>query len=770
MGMRYHLPVLGFCVLVGCLTRPITDLSPTVKTSIEFVNPSRGVDKIDLVLAIDNSGSMGDKQKFLAEAVPELLSRLIAPNCIDQTGKQVVGRASAFEDTDGNGRFGCPVGAMPEFKPIVDIHIGLVSSSLASLSDSSNCKTDMDNGHLLLRAKDAADKARPAPPAESGGYLAWFPSVKANVAKPTPENAYGDLAKLTESFQALVRGVGETGCGLEAQLESVYRFLSQPDPFAEISTDANGVAKFTGVDKTVLKQRAAFLRPDSLVAVVMVTDEDDASFDPMLIGGKGYLYSQAGFSPSRGTSICDTDPGSPDCVPCELAQRDNRYERLRNDKNCMAGNVAPSEDGANVRTFNQKQRFGVDAFYPISRYRAGFASRSVPDRTTDHDGYWYTKKSEAAKCTNPLFARTLPVDYVERTEKGKPVFDAIGADGKPLRHTDGRVATLCDLPRGERDPSNVFFAVVAGVPNELLQKDAGQALLSDTQWQAILGKDPLKYDTTGIDPRMQPSIEKRSGRPAGPADAQNGDAMNTSHRDWDTKGNDLQYACTFALPPTMQKDPPSNADALASFDCKDSSDAPLCSAPVGTRGRKQVRAKAFPGIRELTLARELGEQGIAASICPLDAVNKGPTYGYNPAVAGILDRLTKQLDSQCLPRSLTRDDKGNVQCVMLQVLEEKGQTCASLGLSKPEPAFEQQFRTDKKRTGIELGAGEVCDIPQLAVQEGQGCQEREDAKKGWCYVNAKPQSTCAYAIEFTKDAVQLNSKMFIQCIDQSGGE
>ena len=63
--------------------------------------------------------------------------------------------------------------------------------------------------------------------------------------------------------QTLVNGVGENGCGLEAQLESMYRFLVQPDPWASVEVDSNNAASLVGIDDVLLAQRKAFLRPDS---------------------------------------------------------------------------------------------------------------------------------------------------------------------------------------------------------------------------------------------------------------------------------------------------------------------------------------------------------------------------------------------------------------------------------------------------------------------------------------------------------------------------
>src|SRR5262245_2080061 len=44
-------------------------------------------DKVDLLMMIDNSRSMADKQLILALAVPDLLGRLVNPRCVDAAGQ-----------------------------------------------------------------------------------------------------------------------------------------------------------------------------------------------------------------------------------------------------------------------------------------------------------------------------------------------------------------------------------------------------------------------------------------------------------------------------------------------------------------------------------------------------------------------------------------------------------------------------------------------------------------------------------------------------------
>src|SRR5215471_15985218 len=105
---------------VGCLDRPVAKATPTVSARIVTPAKQNKVSKIDLLFMIDNSSSMADKQQILSAAVPDLVSRLVDPVCIDaMTGQQVGNRRP-----DGS----CAVGE-PDFDPVKDIHIGIITSS-----------------------------------------------------------------------------------------------------------------------------------------------------------------------------------------------------------------------------------------------------------------------------------------------------------------------------------------------------------------------------------------------------------------------------------------------------------------------------------------------------------------------------------------------------------------------------------------------------------------------------------------------------------------
>lgn len=622
--------------LASCLSRPVGVGEPTTKVNFTTKLGQRAVDKIDLLFMIDNSSSMGDKQAILADAIPVLLRRLVQPNCVSAEGA-VVGRA---EPTGTKAeRFGCPEGSKPEFAPVVDIHVAVVSSSLGDfgastvtvkMPDGSDSPIGVcpgtgranDRAHLL-RGGDAVPEAQPT------GFLSWFPrGAEANAEKVAdglaPATPTETLDDLEGAFRKLVTSVGQTGCGLEAQLESVYRFLVQPDPWERVVVSGDR-AHLEGLDTALLRQRAAFLRPDSLVVVVALTDEEDSSADPLALQGLGWGFMSTLFPGSdtarpefgstgpRPTRACASAPGSPECHTCiergyESDPGCQPTTACTGDAGCPSGRYYPAdEEDLNVRFHRMKQRFGIDPQYPLKRYTDGFTRERVPDRDHEHDvNGAYTG---VATCVNPLFAARLP---------------------------SGEGDSLCDLPLGPRTKDQIFFAVVGGAPQDLLHfapGDPERSKLDANDWTRLVGADPARYDSSGQDPRMEQSTAPRIGRP--------GPGTDDPTRDWDTGKRDLQYACTFPLPASREctRENAQTCDCFATDQTV--ARTPLCAPKPGVAGTyTQTHAKAYPTLREYALARSLGDSGIAASLCPIQLTDPSlATYGYNPAVEVVVDRL-----------------------------------------------------------------------------------------------------------------------------------
>ncbi len=589
--------------------------------------------KVDILFMIDNSASMGDKQEYLNAAIPDLISRLVQPNCLKADGVTIDGPSSA----DGTGT--CPAGDKVEFAPVHDMHLGVVTSSLGprggdlcgpgtvgSLPDHSD-----DKGELINRG---GDTETPVTDMTSSNFLAWFPPTPANAGKMPGATPYVTVATTLKSdFSDLVSGVHQGGCGIESQLEAWYRFLIQPDPYASISV-SNDSAQWVDVDTTILKQRRDFLRPDSAVVIVDLSDENDSEIDVRALGQQGYNWMVEGFTPPRGTMACLMDPADPACTSCAINP---------GDPNCANGDYSAFNDwgyNPNLRHVHTKAKYGLNLQFPMSRYVNGLTSANVPDRDgeypTSASGQMATSYVGTADCVNPLFAATLP-------------------DGSELDKM-----SLCHLTAGTRSPGLVFYAHIGGVPNQLLHyspNNPAASNLTAADWTLILGNDPDSFDYTGIDTHMVESFQPRAGLP-GPTSADDADPSNG--REWVTDTNpanngafvDLEFACTFPL--TVPRDCTQTANS-ANCDCPATLGTtwdrqytpPLCggsgSLNAAAPQTTQIAAKAYPTIREIELVKLMGTNGVLASICPLHvADNSGgndPFYGYRPAVAGLVNHL-----------------------------------------------------------------------------------------------------------------------------------
>jgi hypothetical protein len=790
----------------GCIERDVVSSKPSTSTIFTSTVQSEAVDKVDLLFVIDNSASMGDKQAYLEQSVPDLLNRLVNPNCIDPSTSAVVG------SSDSNGK--CANGVV-EFPAVHDMHIGVISTSLGSrlsgtygtmpaICDPTSTVTlpggvtlsnhNDDRGELLNRAGE--NQETPLASAGTSNYLNWFPNVPANAGRQPSPGAppIADAKQLSNDFTALVAGVDAYGCGIESQLESWYRFLVQPDPYDSLVL-SNGKATWSGVDTTILKQRHDFLRPDSLVAIIDLTDENDSEIDVRALQGQGYLFMDqgslggaSGFDPRRGTSDCaENARGSGlvnplTCTSCAYSAN------ASTDPSCQMGPYTSPNDwgeNMNLRHVHMMQKYGVWPQFPIERYVLGLTSPKIPDRTGEYpspDGPYQGLTD--LNCTNPLFAATLP-------------------DGSS---TDP--ATLCHLPLGPRGQavqngasSYVYFAHIGGVPHQLLQQPNGQPkdTLGTDDWKKILGNDPEHEDYTGADPHMIESFQPRAGveAPSSPPAGGNPDPVNG--RDWVTDQGtshilpvDREYACMFQLDSARDCTNTADPSVVNSCDCPSTPTLtyeqlpPICDPVTQTQ---QTGAKAYPTVRELLLAKLLGTQGIVSSICPIHvkkANDADPLYGYRPAMKAIVDRLGQQLTAQKAPEKLSFDPCGQVQCLLMATLPE-GTTeanCAQPGMSTPAPDVLSAFQNALHQQWVALGsqgpdlstrpscqmnqlwqlaAGEsasVCGTPSPASDfDTQGsCRYSKDP--GWCYVASQQ------LIVFSNDQPPPGVAVTLECLEQ----
>jgi hypothetical protein len=749
--------IVGASGAAGCLNRPLEPVEPgTTSTIIERLTQS-SVDKIDLLLAIDNSGSMADKQQILALAVPDLVEGLVNPRCIDPQG--ALAPVKPAKPTDD-----CPDGMERDFEPVLDIHIGIVSSSLGAhgaYSDKNGCEdkaSQNDRGRLIARLAPTDDTFT-ADDYRDKGFLAWDPSQKIDgqADLPGPTDGEADIHADSDSdlnstalvpvLRDMVEGVGQVGCGYEAQLESWYRFLVDPDPLESVTVPMDNdpstlpPAEVQGTDTTLLAQRAEFLRPDSLLAIILLSDENDCSIRD---GGYGYIAAKTdeSFRMWRARSECAADPNDPCCASCNQEPPAGCPE----DPTCAdnGGKLEADQDSYNLRCFEQKRRFGIDFLQPTDRYVKGLTQRTVQDRAGE-------------LVPNPIFSDLDPGDDNAGIRDAGLVFLA-GIVGVPWQdiarqNAAGQPDLLAGLDQ-EGNPAGGFKNA-----DELRLKNGA----FESTWDIILG-DPAK-DVPPADPHMIESIEPRSGvnpitgDPIAPPGSPNGTDPINGH-EWDpTLNDDLQYACIFPLLPGTERD---CVIEPGSCDCKKPAEDvanPLCEPPQpGDPPTLQVRAKAYPGRRQLEVIKGLGKQGIVGSVCPvqLDAARVDEAdYGYRPAIGAIIDRLKTVLGGQCLPRTLTPGDEGRVSCLILEARNSQNACDCDLpgrqGVQEDHTRAKEAVLADPiaKPSGWDC----VCEIVQVPnshdavpdAEERDACLNNLEEPvqtasgqevNGWCYVDA----------------------------------
>ncbi|MBK8258981.1 MAG: hypothetical protein IPK82_40765 [Polyangiaceae bacterium] len=719
------LAALGI-VASGCQDRPICPVVPISTAVVSERLATSFVSKVDIVLAVDNSRSMSDKQRLLALAIPDLVEGLVNPPCLDFNAQPIIPTPKSPLDP-------CPAGAHRAFEPILDIHIGVITSSLGSYGADACSPTGAgkhsndDKGHLVYRSDPTLSDTLPT--YQNLGFLAWDP---AQISAPPGEGDLHEDSPLDPDSTALIpvlrdmiAGAGDVGCGYESQLESWYRFLVDPEPPAGFEINKDGKAVSTGIDNELLAQRKAFLRPDSLLAIVMLTDENDCSLDD-----SGFAYPAFKQKTGEGASYhlprprqeCASNPGDPCCYSCaQPTQKDAQGNDCPADPMCTNadGTVArltEAEDPINLRCWDQKRRFGIDLLQPISRYKKALTQPTVLTRSGKVE-------------PNPIFSDLDPTDKLKalRTSSMVVVTAIAGVPWQDIANDP------TDLTKGFKSSDELEFADKSG----------------KTGWDIILGEpakgippaDPLMVESPDIRSGTHPITGEPIATPDTPLkNTINGHDFGT----WD----DLNYACIFDLLEPV-------ACSVENYQyCRDQDTSPVYDPPYISDPTYQVRAGARPGTRILELMKEIGYQGVVASACPAQTVD--PTradFGYRPAITAALKRLEAQIDGGCLSRSLSTDTEGLANCAVIEArLTEPSGACCDAGQARLVPAPEREQLVKAIGTDPAVVAREFdcfCEIPQLTGTEpGQPlylCQndlneypldENGEQINGYCYLDA----------------------------------
>lgn len=653
-------------------------------------------DQVDLLLMVDNSISMGDKQRLLGDAVSGLIERMAQPPCVDENGTPTGAMA------DASGR--CAQG-LPQFPPPKDIHVAVVTSSLGShgASGAKDVCVDPsgdDHAHLLGKVRGLKDTWNDA------GFLVWDPSKAA--APP----GISDPTRLKEAVNEMVAAVGEHGCGFESSLESWYRFLVDPEPPQSVQVK-DGIAEPVGIDKELLAERKAFLRDGSALAIIMFTDENDCS---IIDSGLGWLVARA-MPLSRSSTECAHDPNDECCRSCQDAEPHKGCRALADDPECSkSATLGADDDELALRCWQQKRRFGMDLLYPTQRYVDALTSPTI------------ARRSDGKLIRNPLLAARNP-----------SAISLLGIVGVPWQD----LATQDSLLGAD---------MTYLTPHELAAKG---------RWKVILGEPDAAKPVPPLDPFMIETPEDRTNLVGVPqVNPVSRDELVSSssqdpfanringHEQVNTSNQDLQYACTFRLPKPRECD---DAVGAADMGCEcyaaeASYNRPLCQpSQGGPATTTQYGAKAYPGLRQLQVLRDLGDLGLTASICPTSLEAGDKDYGYGPAMQLLAERITHGFVT-CFDQALTIDQAGKVACRAVAARPDSPVCECPNGTSQIatgdlHDAAVRGLR-DQGVCGDDLAAtcGDLClcEIPQLSGDALEQCQSAgiPPAEPGFCYINA----------------------------------
>lgn len=241
VGTRVLIAAMGLCAL-GCFERELRPVNPCTTSEVRRSISVETVDSVDLLFMVDNSGSMSQEQDLLRAEIPRMITILASGN------------------RDGDPEL--------EFTPVRSMHVGIITSDLGAgnepppPNDVPSCNSGLGDDGILRNTSRGGS-----------GCSTTYPSRVFDFAQETDDPA---------TFAAevgCVADLGTGGCGFEQQLEATLKALSPAGPTDFVATGYAAPAFFGNTRGHAGPGGAneGFLRADSALAIVLLTDEEDCS-------------------------------------------------------------------------------------------------------------------------------------------------------------------------------------------------------------------------------------------------------------------------------------------------------------------------------------------------------------------------------------------------------------------------------------------------------------------------------------------------------------
>jgi len=199
----------------------------------------RGVEDVDVLFVVDNSPSMIEEQENLAKNLHLMVESLASGEIKDENGKVV-----------------------RSFPPVKSLHLAVTTTNMGL----NGAPTRSSSGMKIFEPIDSCDGF-----GDDGLLLDRPDTSLAGCDRPFPkylEYPAGSVSptELGDAFGCIAR-TGSTGCGFEQQLEAAYKALA---PSSNKTFHAGSAGHGDA-------ENAGFLRSNSVVTVILVSDEEDSS-------------------------------------------------------------------------------------------------------------------------------------------------------------------------------------------------------------------------------------------------------------------------------------------------------------------------------------------------------------------------------------------------------------------------------------------------------------------------------------------------------------
>jgi hypothetical protein len=262
--------LLPLLVAMGCYEEePVSKVEPppAQAPAESVVQPDAKPDALDLLFVVDNSGSMASEQLRLEAQMQRIVEVLTKG---DRQPK------AAFDPSDTT-RY---------FPAIKSLHVGVISTNLGGIDEPpqnggaiSTCRGQGDDAILRRDTSGAASGTIARSNIEFEGYrfeevvLPPDPSCALGTLSPYQEYVAGthDPSQVANNVRCLIKAGGLRGCPFEQPLEAMWKALapsSGTGPLFEFRDATRGHGDLAN---------SGFLRPEALLAVIHISDEDDCS-------------------------------------------------------------------------------------------------------------------------------------------------------------------------------------------------------------------------------------------------------------------------------------------------------------------------------------------------------------------------------------------------------------------------------------------------------------------------------------------------------------